>query len=161
MRLFTLALIPLLTLNACVYYEYSGDGDDREWNWEDYLNGDDDGDDPSCVPCEDDDDLIDAGLTLSPDSAQAGDTFIATIASDNGTNLSGVVDVLLDGPCEILAIDASSGGVTIAVTVDDDAGAGDIDLWVAFDDGSTAHLEGALEVQPAGSAGHDDGDTCP
>jgi hypothetical protein len=159
MRLMLFALMPTVMLNACVYYEYSGDGEPDDFDWEDYLNGD--GED--CLPCEEDDALVDADLQLAPDSAAAGDTFIATVSSGNGVDLAAVVDVVLDGPCEILAIDAGSDEVTIAIQVADDASSGAIDLWVAFADGTAAVLEGALEIQPADETGddHETGDTCP
>lgn len=161
MRSTTLILATLAALNGCIYYESNGSGAD-DWDWSDAF---DDGSGDDCVPCQSDtgDDepgLIDAGLSLSPDEATAGDTFIATVSSTNGTDLGGVVDVIFDGDAEVLATQVHDDHLTLAVHVDGAAADGSLDLWVAFDDGSVAVLEAALTVS-ATDAPADAGDSCP
>ena len=91
-------------------------------------------------------------LYVTPNEAEAGETFIASVRTATDHNLLDVTGVKLYGEVELLAEDYRDFELLLTLQVDDTA-TGDIDVVVEFSDGSAAWLEAALSVFESGS-GH-------
>jgi hypothetical protein len=97
----------------------------------------------------------DYGFFLTPDEAEQGEVFIASLRADgeDAVDLAAVTTLRLYGDVEILAEDLRSSELLLTLQVDADADLGLVDLLVELDDGSAAFQEGLLEIFAAGS-GH-------
>ena len=94
-------------------------------------------------------------LYVTPNEAEAGETFIASVRTSTEHTLLDVTGVQLYGEVELLAEDYRDKELLLTLQVDDTA-KGDIDVVVEFSDGSAAWLEAAVSIFEAGS-GHNAG----
>ena len=155
-----------LALQGCIIYDHDCPGCEPDRNDEGLDGRPDRDDDPDdCEePCDDDTGDIteppppDYGFYLTPDEAEQGEVFIASLRADgeDAVGLDTITDLRLFGDVEILAEDLRSAEILLTVRVLDDADPGLVDLLVELDDGSAAYEEGVLEIFAAGT-GHDAG----
>jgi hypothetical protein len=89
-------------------------------------------------------------LYVTPNEAEAGETFIASVRTATEHSLLDVTGVKLYGEVELLAEDYRDFELLLTLQVDDNA-TGDIDVVVEFSDGSAAWLDAALSIFEAGS----------
>ncbi len=157
-----------LALQGCIIYDHDCPGCDPDRPGDrpdDYPDRDDDPDDCES-PCDDDTGDVeqppppDYGFYLTPDEAEQGQVFIASLRADgeDAVDLASITDLRLFGEVEILASDLRSSELLLTVQVAGDAALGLVDLLVELDDGSAAFEDGVLEIFPAGS-GHEAGGT--
>ena len=149
-----------LTLQGCIIYDHDCPGCEPERPDDGLDDRPDPDDDTNCDgPCDDDTGDIeeppppDYGFFLTPDTAEQGEVFIASLRADglDAVELTAVVDLRLYGDVEILAEDLRSNELLLTVQVLDNAELGSVDLLVELDDGSAAFQEGVLEIFAAGS----------
>ncbi len=172
---FALPLIGLgLALQGCIIYDHDCPGCDPEHPDRPHDDPwDDDCDDDPEDPCDDDDTDDDPtddtgdvelppppdyGFYLTPDEAEQGDVFIASLKADgeDELELAGIADIELFGDVEILAEDLRSSEILLTVQVAGDAAPGMVDLLVELDDGSASFTDGILQIFEDGS-GHEAG----
>jgi hypothetical protein len=155
-----------LALQGCIIYDHDCPGCEPDRR-DEGIDGrpDRDGDPDDCEePCDDDTGDIteppppDYGFYLTPDEAEQGEVFIASLRADgeDAVALDSITELRLFGDVEILAEDQRSTEILLTVRVLEDATPGLVDLLVELDDGSAAFEDGVLEIFEAGS-GHDAG----
>ncbi len=155
-----------LALQGCIIYDHDCPGCDPDHprdRPDDHPDREDDPDDCE-EPCDDDTGDVeqppppDYGLYVTPDQAEQGQVFIASLRADgeDALDLASITDVDLFGDVEILATDLRSSEILLTIRVDDDAEPGFVDLLVELDDSSAVFEDGVLQIFPAGS-GHEAG----
>jgi hypothetical protein len=157
-----------LALQGCIIYDHDCPGCDPDRVGEGIDGRPDRDDDTGCEePCDDDPDDTgeeelppppDYGLFLTPDEAEQGEIFIASLRADgeDELDLATVTELRIFGDVEILASDARSSEILLTVRVAPDAATGPVDLLAELDDGTATFEEGVLEIFPLGS-GHQAG----
>lgn len=154
-----------LALQGCIIYDHDCPGCDIDRVDEGQDVRPDRDDDPDCdEPCDDDTGDVeqppppDYGFYLTPDEAEQGEVFIASLRADgeDPIDLASIAEVRLFGDVRILAADQRSAELLLIVEVAEDAELGPVDLLVELDDGSAAFEDAALTIFPAGS-GHEAG----
>jgi hypothetical protein len=171
--MFTL-IAAVLSLSGCVIYECSGGDCGHDWT-DDWDCGHEDGDCTWDTAADDTATTEDTGepedpwadpydLYLTPDEAEQGSAFIASLRAGLETDLTQVVAVDVNGQVEIGAMDARLHEVLLFVEVDPAAEVGPEPVFVTFSDGDVVLLEDPFTVYEAGS-GHepgtsDDGSGC-
>ncbi len=158
---FTLPIIAMaLALQGCIVYDHDCPGcevPDQDDDYRPDRPGDDDPE-PGDTGGDDQPNAPDYGFYLTPDEAEAGDTFIASLRADgeDPVELEDIADLNLYGDVQILASDLRSSELLLTVQVDAQADLGLVDLLVELEDGSASFTEGVLEIFAAGS-GHSGG----
>ena len=137
-RLTALALPLLATLGGCVVYDNNcpdefplGDGGGHEEPVAEYW--------------------------LTPDQAEAGDTFIASLESDMAVDFAAIVDIEFLGDVTVCTSQPRDFELLLTLTVDLDAEPGEIDAVLEYEDGSSVFVDDILTILPAagGGAGSD------
>lgn len=156
-----------IALQGCIIYDHDCPGCDPDRpGWDDRPDreppADSGGDDTG--PVDDDTGLPDGhdapayALTLTPDQAEQGETFMGSLRStgEDALDLARIQDLRLYGDLSVLASDVRASELLLALQVEDDAEIGTVDLLAALDDGSALWQPGILTIFPAGS-GHQAG----
>lgn len=138
MRWIALAL-PLLALNACIYYENNGECESCQWDdWED-LDDDGDTNDPG-------DDILALGLFMTPDEAELGDIVISSLKATEQVDLSTVTVVEFYGAVNVHAFEARTDEVILSLGIDPDAELGPVGIVIEFEDGAIAEEDAVLTL---------------
>ncbi|MBW1880298.1 MAG: hypothetical protein JRJ84_18205 [Deltaproteobacteria bacterium] len=151
MRWMKLALL-FVPLNACIYYE-GGECDDC--GWDDWCTWDCDDDpvdiDDTGAVADDtgDDNVIVLDLSLTPSEAEQGAMLIGSLKSGGGEDLSGVSAVEFSASVSVNALQARAEEVILSLSVAADAEIGPVDLFLDFEDGTTAFGEAVFTILEA------------
>jgi len=161
MRWTRAALLLVLPLSACIYYEGECDGDCNDWNdWCDWDDGwcDDDPNDPNDTADADDTDaqddtgddcLIQLDMSLEPGEAEQGTGLIAVLTTAEGEDLSTVVGAEFTTGVTINAFLARPDEVIFCLSVAPDAEIGLVDLFLDFEDGTIAFGDDVFNILEA------------
>lgn len=154
----------LFALSGCIIYDHDcvGCEDDLERDHE--RRGDDCDTGGGCGDGTSDTadtgyyEELDYGLTLTPDEAEQGETFIAALRAeeDDAPGYEEITGVVFYGSVEVITEDVRSYEYLLTLSVSEDAETGGVDLVVEYEDGSAAWVEDALTIYEAGS-GHEAG----
>lgn len=105
-------------------------------------------------------------LALTPDEAEQGETFIASLRSSgvDPLDLGRIDDLRFYGDVSVLAAAERSAELLLTLRGDPAAEPGTVDLLAALDDGTAVWQPAVLTLFPAGSGheagGSQDGDPC-
>lgn len=139
MRFNTLLLLPAVALafSGCIYYET--EGSDYDCTEGDCAEGGEYG-------------LAeDAVLAFAPDHVDVGSSFIGYLSDETGQlDMNSVTDVQFYGDVAAAGWDTRDDEVILSLTVDGAAVEGEVDIVVVFEDGSTAWMDAAFSILPAG-----------
>jgi hypothetical protein len=154
----------LVLLNGCVIYAVEGEGNDP-WDWDndtaEETDADTDADADSDTDADTDTDTsapIADGVTLSPNSAPAGDTGLVSVTSDGTIDLASIASVEFSSSVVVLDSSLRADELLLVVKVDAAANPGHVDVWITTTDGQALILEVPFEVTAGDGSG--DGTDC-
>ena len=151
-----LFLLPLIT--GCIIVD---DGNDKDYNWDDWdtgwkdyedydeeSNSDDVEDSPDLVETEEDTSVEspDGSFFLVPNAGAPGDTFISSLRSIDTLNWASIHEITAYGNIEICNTQTLFDEILLTITIPEDASEAPIDLIVEYTDGDIDLIEDALYI---------------
>ncbi len=139
MRFNSLIVLPAIAMafSGCIYYETDGSG----YNC---TEGD-------CAEGGEFGLAEDSVLAFAPDHVEVGSAFIGYLSDETGQlDMNSVTDVQFYGDVAAAGWDSREDEVILSLTVDPEAVEGEVDIVVVFEDGSTAWMDAAFSILPAG-----------
>jgi hypothetical protein len=155
-------LVPLALLSGCIIYDTragkcpgcekddgrdTGDDDRDDTGGPTDTGGATDTDTPTDTGAE----APENAFTLTPNVADIGTTFIASLTTDVGFDYGTVQGVELYGDAEVLATDARADELLLTISVPADAAPGSVDLLLLLPDDRVSFVADALTLVVAGS----------
>lgn len=154
MRIWTLAATVLTAsaLQGCIIYEHCEEGEDCRWDWDDMSDDEwcdideNENEVPDCEE-EEEDPLPEYSFSLSPDTAEQGETFLSTLSVEGEYDISTIASVEMLG-ADVRWQELRDNGVMLLV---DAPQLGAVDIVITELDGDVVVVEGALTVAEVGS----------